>query len=212
MTSVTKSTASVPPIVARLRTSALIALPFQVAMVALALLLAPLGWEVELPVTFLLIPVYWVPLFVELVFRIQMPWPLQVGYLAFIAAGSFAGSALHVYWYFPLWDVLVHFYSGIVLAWLGLFIVRHAEEQTDAPLPRWFSLTVVLMTAMAFATAWEICEFGSDVIFGTATQHGLSDSMTDLIAGTFGAIVAIMLFLVARRPRSLAPASLLARR
>ena len=135
MTSSTKSTASVPPIVSRLRTSALIALPFQVVTVALALLLVPLGWEVELPLTFLLIPVYWVPLFVELVFRIRMPWPLQVSYLAFIAAGSFAGSALHVYWYFPLWDVLVHFYSGVMLAWLGLFIVRHAEEQTRRRCP-----------------------------------------------------------------------------
>jgi hypothetical protein len=212
MASSTKSASSLPPIVARLRASALIALPFQVASVALALLLVPVGWEVELPLTFLLIPVYWVPLFVELVFRIQMPWPLQVSYLAFIAAGSFAGSALHVYWYFPLWDVLVHFYSGIMLAWLGLFIVRHGEEQTDAPLPRWFSLTVVLLTPVAFAAVWEIFEFGSDMILGTAAQHGLSDSMTDIVAGTVGGIFAIILLFVTRRPRSLAPASLLARR
>lgn len=211
MTSSTKSTASVPPIVARLRTSALIALPFQVVTVALALVLAALGAEVELPLTFLLIPVYWVPLFVELVFRTRMPWPLQVSYLAFIAAGSFAGSALHVYWYFPLWDVLVHFYSGVMLAWLGLFIARHAEEQTGAPLPRWFSLTVVLLTPMAFAAAWEICEFGSDIILGTASQHGLSDSMTDIIAGTLGGVLAIILLLITRRPRSLAPGSLLPR-
>jgi len=209
MTSSIKTTAAAPPIVSRLRTSALIALPFQVVTVALALMLVPLGWEVELPLTFLLIPVYWVPLFVELVFRTRMPWPLQVSYLAFIAAGSFAGSALHVYWYFPLWDVLVHFYSGLMLAWLGLFIARHAEEQTEAPLPRWFSLTFALLTPMAFAAAWEICEFASDMIIGTAAQHGLSDSMTDIIAGTLGGVLAIVLLLITRRPRSLAPASLL---
>jgi len=209
MTTSTKSMASVPPIVARLRTSALIALPFQVVTVALALVPGALGAEVELPLTLLLIPVYWVPLGVEVVFRTQMPWPLQLSYLIFIAAGSYAGSALHVYWYFPLWDVLVHFYSGVMLAWFGLFLVRHAEQQTGAPLPRWFSLTVVLLTPMAFAAAWEICEFASDMLLGSASQHGLTDSMTDIIAGTVGGILAIVLLLFTRRPRSLAPASLL---
>ncbi len=62
---------------------------------------------------------------------------------------------------------------------------------------------------MAFAAAWEICEFGSDIILGTASQHGLSDSMTDIIAGTLGGVLAIILLLITRRPRSLAPASLL---
>ena len=212
MTSSTKTLAAAPPIVANLRASALLALPFQVGSVALALVLGALGAEVEFPLTFMLIVVYWVPLFVELVFRTRMPWPLQVSYLSFIAAGSFAGSALHVYWYFPLWDVIVHFYSGVMLAWLGLFLARVAEEQTGSPLPRWFTLTVVQLTPMAFAAAWEICEFASDIIIGTASQHGLSDSMTDIIAGTFGGLFAIILLLLTRRPRTLAPASLLTRR
>ena len=212
MTSSTKTPAAAPPIVANLRASALLALPFQVGSVALALVLGALGAEVEFPLTFMLIVVYWVPLCVELVFRTRMPWPLQVSYLSFIAAGSFAGSALHVYWYFPLWDVIVHFYSGVMLAWLGLFLARVAEEQTRSPLPRWFTLTVVQLTPMAFAAAWEICEFASDIIIGTASQHGLSDSMTDIIAGTFGGLFAIILLLLTRRPRTLAPASLLTRR
>jgi len=211
MTSSTKTTAAVPPIVERLRASALLALPFQVGSVALALVLGALGAEVELPLTFLLVLAYWAPLLVELVFRTSMPWPLQVSYLSFIAASSFAGSALHVYWYFPLWDVLVHFYSGVMLAWLGLFIARRAEEQTGSPLPRWFSLTVTLLTPMAFAAAWEICEFASDTIIGTASQHGLSDTMSDIVAGTLGGVLAIILLLLTRRPRSLAPASLLTR-
>jgi len=211
MTSSTKTTEAASPIVARLRASALLALPFQVGSVALALVLAALGAEVELPLTFLLILAYWAPLLVELVFRTTLPWPLQVSYLSFIAAGSFAGSALHVYWYLPLWDVLVHFYSGVMLAWLGLLLARRAEEQTGWPLPRWFTLTVTLLTPMAFAAAWEICEFASDIIIGTASQHGLSDSMTDIIAGTLGGVFAIVLLLLTRRPRSLAPASLLAR-
>ena len=101
---------------------------------------------------------------------------------------------------------------GVAIAGLaGLFIARRAEEQAGSPLPRWFTLTVTLLTPMAFAAAWEICEFASDIIIGTTSQHGLSDSMTDIVAGTLGGVFAIVLLLLTRRPRSLAPASLLDR-
>jgi hypothetical protein len=67
-----------------------------------------------------------------------------------------------VYWYVPPWDLLVHFWSGIMLSWLGMLLARRAEEHMDTALPRWFSISVILFTAMAFAAAWEICEFVSD--------------------------------------------------
>jgi hypothetical protein len=197
---------------ARARSAALLALPFQVATVILALVLNWVGAEVELVLTLLILPVYWIPLLVEIVFRTSLPWPLQLSYLIFTAAGPFAGSALHVYWYIPRWDGVVHFFSGIMLAWLGMLLARRAEERLGLPLPRWFSLTMALFTAMAFAGAWEICEFLSDLLLGTAAQHGLGDSMWDIIAGTLGGVAAIILLLLARRPRSLAPESLLARR
>jgi hypothetical protein len=196
---------------ADVRASALLALPFQVGSVVIALVLAAVGADVEMPLILLLIPVYWAPLFVELVFRTRMPWPLQLSYLTFIAAGSFAGSALHVYWYFPLWDVIVHFYSGIMLGWLGLFLARRAEQRIGVALPRWLSLTLVLFTPMAFAAAWEICEFASDALIGSTAQLGLRDTMTDMIAGALGGVAAIVLVLLTRRPRSLAPESLLGR-
>lgn len=194
---------------ARTRRSALLALPFQVGSVLIALALGLMGLEVEMPLTLLLIPVYAVPMLAELLLRTSLPWPLQLSYLTFIAAGSFAGSALHVYWYFPLWDVIVHFYSGVMLAWLGMLLARRAEERAGAALPLWFSISVVVMTPMAFAAAWEIAEFASDILIGTASQHGNSDSMTDIFAGTVGGVAALVLLLFAKRPRTLAPRSLL---
>ena len=73
-------------------------------------------------------------------------------------------------------------------------------------------LSSVALSAMAFAAAWEICEFISDRLIGTHAQLGEKDSMTDMIAGTLGAVAGIVLLLLTRRPRSLAPASLLAPR
>lgn len=99
-----------------------------------------------------------------------------------------------------------------MLAWLGMLLVRRAEEHAGSPLPHWFSLTVILFTPMAFAAAWEICEFSSDILIGTVSQSGLDDTMRDIVAGTLGGMLAIALLLLFRRPRTLAPESLLARR
>jgi hypothetical protein len=197
-------------IVANLRRSALLALPFQVTSVALAIALSffEFDFAIEVWLAVILVAVYWVPLFTELAFRTTLPWPLQLSYLGFIAVGPYAGSALHVYWTLWWWDIFVHFWSGIMLAWLGMLFVRRAEEQIGADLPRWLSLTVVLMTPMAFGAAWEICEFASDFFIGSQTQHGLDDSMSDLLAGTVGGLVAILIVVFTHRPRSLEPHSL----
>lgn len=197
---------------ARARRSALLALPFQVGSIVVAHIVAATGRLVDLPLTYLLVVAYAAPLLIELVFRTTLPRVLQVTYLTFIAASSFAGSALQVYWNFPPWDFIVHCYSGIMLAWLGMLLLRRVEEQTGVEHPLWFSGTVMLMIAMAGAGAWELCEFGSDILIGTAAQHSNQDSMTDMLAGTLGGAIAILIVLAIRRPRTLAPYSLLQRR
>jgi hypothetical protein len=198
-----------PSIAVNLRRSALFALPFQVGSVALALLLWMLGVETDLVLTLMIVPAYWVPLLVELAYRTTLPAVLQLSYLVFVAAGPFAGSALHVYWILPWWDIFVHFGSGFMLVWLGLLMVRRTEESLGRALPRWFVLSTAFFAAVAFAGLWEIFEFVSDELLGTQTQHGLQDSMSDLLAGVAGALAALPLALLTRMPRSVMPPSLL---
>jgi len=151
----------------------------------------------------------WAPAAAELVFRTTLPRALQLHYLIFITLGPYAGSALNVYVAIADWDTLIHFDSGVMLAWLGMLWVRRMEERVNAPFPAWFGLAVIQLTAMAFAAAWEICEFASDHLIGTVAQGGLDDTMADIMAGTMGGLFAIALLLILGRPRSLAPASLL---
>ncbi len=192
------------------RPSLLLALPFQVSMIVMALVIAAAGLEVEMLLTVLLAVTMWAPAAAELVFRTTLPRALQLHYLIFIVAGPFMGSALHVYWVIADWDTLVHFDSGILIAWLGMLWLRRVEERLEVSLPTWFGLLVIQLTAMAFAAAWEICEFASDSVLGTKAQLGsLDDTMGDIMAGTLGGLFAITLLLILRRPRSVAPASLL---
>ena len=110
----------------------------------------------------------WAPAAAELVFRTTLPRALQLHYLIFITLGPYAGSALNVYVAIADWDTLIHFDSGVMLAWLGmLWVAAHRGARRASRLPAWFALLVIQLTAMAFAAAWEICEFASDQLIGT---------------------------------------------
>ncbi|WP_248152070.1 hypothetical protein [Microbacterium aoyamense] len=187
-------------------------MPFQVGSVLLAVVLGWVGLATQPWLAVLLAVALWAPAAAELLLRTTIPWALQLHYILFMIGGPFAGSALNLYGALPVWDGLIHFDSGVMLAWLGMLLVRRAEESADAPLPHWFSLTVILFTPMAFAAAWEICEFASDILIGTVSQSGLEDTMRDIVAGTLGGMLAIALLVLFRRPRTLAPESLLTRR
>ena len=94
-----------------------------------------------------------------------------------------------------------------MIAWLGMLFVRRAEERVGTAFPRWFELTIVQLTAMAFAAAWEICEYASDILIGTVSQVDLADTMSDIVAGTLGGLTGIVILVLARRPRTLLPLS-----
>lgn len=190
--------------------SLLLALPFQAGTLAIAIVLLVIGFPSQVLLTALLALSMWAPAAAELLFRTTLPRALQLHYLIFITLGPFAGSALNVYAMIADWDTLIHFDSGIMLAWLGMLWVRRVEERVGTPLPTWFGLLVVQLTPMAFAAAWEICEYASDLIIGTNSQNGsLEDTMGDIMAGTLGGLFAIVLLVILRRPRTVAPASLI---
>jgi hypothetical protein len=193
------------------RESALFAVPFALVSIAVVFGLAALGVGVETVLGVVLAATLFAPALMELVLRTPIPRALQLHYLIFIVAGPLAGSVLHVYSSIPRWDAYVHFDSGVMLAWLGMLAARRAEERSGSFLPIWFGLSVIQAVPMAFAAAWEICEFASDVLLGTTSQSGLQDTMLDVVAGTAGGLFAIVLLLLTRRPRTLAPLSLLRR-
>lgn len=191
------------------RASALLALPFQIGFIVATAAVDMAGAPADLLVAVLLVPALWVAPAVQLLFRTVLPRALQLHYLIFMTAGPYAGSALGVYGYIDHWDKVVHFDSGILLCWAGLVAVRRVEEHIDVVLPRWFSLTIGVITPMAFAAAWEICEFTSDHLIGTHAQDGNGDTMGDIIAATIGAVLTIVVTAIWKRPRSVLPLSLL---
>ena len=184
------------------------ALAFQVSWVAIALIATAVHVPVTLWLVALLIPLLWIPALVEVMTRTGIPMALQLQYFIFITASSVAGSAFNVYGAIPHWDSVVHGYSGVILAWLGFYAVKHMEKHMYVRLPQWFAIVMALAVPLACAAVWEIGEFLSDLFFHTHTQAGLTDTISDMASAGIGATIAILVAVWVGRPRSFLPQAL----
>lgn len=122
--------------------------------------------------------------------------------LAFVFFASPMGSVLDLYRSFGPYDKIVHFFSGILLATLGMMIITyllkkfgHVEEE---------QMVIMLVPAVIFAFffssagagIWEIFEFTADRLAGGGMQRGMVDTVTDIIAGNIGALVYAVIILL----------------
>ena len=109
----------------------------------------------------------------------------------FTVMAQYFGSMLGGYHAISFYDLLLHFSSGILLILVGYLLytalVRRYEIDSRAVLlPVLFSLFL----AIAAAGLWEVYEFCGDTFFHLQAQGGsLTDTMTDIIAGSCGALI-----------------------
>ncbi|RTE02999.1 hypothetical protein [Paenibacillus whitsoniae] len=126
--------------------------------------------------------------------------------LLFIFVTMFLANEFGFYGIIPHLDKIEHFFSGVILTFIGLLIYRKAtqHEGEAAPSAR-IAIWLSLFFAVAMAGVWEIFEYSMDVFFGTNNQNGsLQDTMTDIICGTIGATLAA-LYLVTRARKKRLP-------
>jgi uncharacterized membrane protein YjdF len=136
------------------------------------------------------IPLVFAVDFVEYLTKRKVSHALQLAYLFFILVASIIGNSLMVYNLGPIYDKIVHLYSGV----LTVFIVRELfgkEISGQRTIVKF--LFYIGVTALA-AVVWEIYEFSLDQIFGTnmqrAIEWGVVDTMIDMIAAIAGGIMA----------------------
>ncbi len=129
----------------------------------------------------------------------------------FAAFAQFGGMMLHFYGRIPRYDLLMHGVSGMMLFAVGDWLIAALTSVCDRERPHRdkIPLLIRIFFAMLFAIAcagiWEIFEFATDKWFGLNSQLGsLEDTMTDIIAGTVGAIfsaVVAFIFVTVLRKR-----------
>jgi hypothetical protein len=94
------------------------------------------------------------------------------------------------------WDNLTHALSASVVAAAGYATARAIDAHSEAVyLPPRFTFVFVVLFVMAFGVLWEVLEFGiggAAETFGVQQvliQHGIDDSMTDLLFDAVGAVI-----------------------
>lgn len=122
---------------------------------------------------------------VSLIFRI--PTHLYVLALIFVYMASPLGSIMNFYRSIDPYDKIVHFFSGILIAAFGWFIITKLLPVVDGK-TKFIACMVAFLFASAGAGIWEIFEFSADKLAGGEMQRGMIDTVTDMIAGNLGGI------------------------
>jgi hypothetical protein len=124
-------------------------------------------------------------------YRIYIPFAADFCIVAFIFLTLFLGHIQNFYNRVPMWDKLLHFLSGLILAILGFVVVYllNKHERLHLTVSPLFVGIFAVTFAVTVASVWEIGEFFFDMFFHHGWQADMTDTMWDLTLDTIGAII-----------------------
>lgn len=121
------------------------------------------------------------------------PWlALWITVAVFLHSMGSAGLYGRLGW----WDNLTHAMSATVVAGAGYTVARAIDLHSDEIfVPRRFFSVYVFVVVLSFGVVWELFEFALDIIALSTgvtmplAQHGLDDTITDLMYNSLGALI-----------------------
>jgi len=110
------------------------------------------------------------------------------------------GHITRAYVTVPNIDIPIHILFG---AWLALFFIYRDDSVRRAQ---------IFLYVMLIGLGWEVSEYTYDHLYAiqhhlTSAQHGVGDTLKDIVDNGIGAFASIMLF--KRRPRERQPTELI---
>ena len=131
---------------------------------------------------------------------IRIPSNLYLLYVIFLFCAIFLGEVRNFYYIIPYWDIILHTFSGGMIA--ALISLLNDEENIHVKLTPFFVAFFAFNFAITLGVVWEIYEYTADGILGLNMQkfalkdgtllmgrEALSDTMEDLIVDGIGALV-----------------------
>lgn len=140
--------------------------------------------------------------------QITIPSNLYFLYMIFLFCAIFLGEVRNFYYVFPHWDLILHTFSGGMIAALGFSFVTllNDEENIHLKLSPFFVGFFAFTFAITLGVIWEVYEFATDGLLGLNMQKfaledgtqligrmALADTMEDLIVDGIGAFVVSMI-------------------
>ncbi len=127
-----------------------------------------------------------VPSFIQVAFRVELPPTLEIILLCFIFAAEILGEINEFYIRIPLWDTWLHTLNGFLAAGIGfsLALLLNDNEELAFELSPLFLAIVAFCFSMTVGVLWEFFEFFMDHVFLLDMQkdtviHTISSVMLD---------------------------------
>lgn len=134
-----------------------------------------------------------IPYLISRSIRVTLPW--EVNFLiAFSVFLHVAGYSQQLYiLLYPYYDKIAHFVTTITVGVLAFVSILLINRFSCTKLERWQIFFYIVIFTMAIGAFWEIYEYLMDTFFGASLtkllQHGLDDTMIDLITDLIGGVI-----------------------
>ncbi len=106
----------------------------------------------------------------------------------------FADRVLHLYDLWPHIDIPMHFSGGLAIAF---FVSRCFQLLPRESFIRsrivLLELVLILSITVSATALWEFAEFSIDQLLGTNIQVSLANTIQDMVMGTLGALVLVLI-------------------
>ena len=115
----------------------------------------------------LTIALLYVPSWVQVRLRIELPPPLEITILCFIFAAEILGEVNAFYVRVPNWDTMLHTINGFLAAAVGfsMVLLLNDNDKLTFDLSPFFLAMVAFCFSMTIGVLWEFFEFGMDWFF-----------------------------------------------
>ena len=114
----------------------------------------------------------YVPSWIQVKLRIELPPPLEITIFCFIFAAEILGEVNAFYVVIPGWDTMLHTLNGFLAAAVGLsmVILLNDNDKIVFQLSPFFLALLAFCFSMTIGVLWEFFEFGMDFFLGTDMQ------------------------------------------
>lgn len=114
----------------------------------------------------------YIPSWIQVRLRIELPPALEITILCFIFAAEILGEVNAFYVNIPMWDTMLHTINGFLAAAVGFSLVMllNDDERLTFDLSPVFLALTAFCFSMTIGVLWEFFEFGMDWFFRTDMQ------------------------------------------
>lgn len=113
-----------------------------------------------------------------------------LGASAIVFFTNFFATKAYLYWYIWWFDIMMHFVSGIIVGYFGMFIATLIWKKSLqlSQRKKLLLFVVALLTSLLIGMIWEILEYSMGLIQNTPEL--VFDTVSDLIDDVSGGILA----------------------